>query len=57
MDKKELAVNLLKVFGYINASEENVVLLESNFSCLLVEFAHLKVKFTRKQNTWVIESV
>ena len=57
MDKKELAVNLLKVFGYINASEENVIILESSFSCLLVEFVHLKVKFTRKQNTWVIESV
>ena len=51
MDQKELAVNLLKVFGYINASEENVILLESDFKHLLVEFVHLKVKFTRKNNT------
>lgn len=57
MDSKELAVNLLKVFGYINASEENVVILESSFTCLIVEFVHLKVKFTRENNSWVIESV
>ena len=57
MDKKELAVNLLKVFGYINASEENVIILESSFTCLMVEFVHIKVKFTRKNNTWVIETV
>lgn len=57
MDQKELAINLLKVFGYINASEENVILLESDFKHLLVEFVHLKVKFTRTNNSWIIESV
>ncbi len=57
MNDKELAVNLLKVFGYINATEENVILLESSFYCVAVEFCHIKVKFTRKKNTWVIEEV
>lgn len=57
MDQKELAVNLLKVFGYVNAKEEDVILLESSFKHLLVEFCLLKVRFTRKDNTWTIESV
>ena len=41
MDKKELAVNLLKVFGYVNAREEDIILLESSFKHLLVEFYSL----------------
>lgn len=57
MNDKELAVNLLKVFGYINATEENVILLESSFYCVVVEFYHIRVKFTRKKNTWVIEEI
>lgn len=57
MNEKELAVNLLKVFGYINATEENITLLESSFYCVAVEFCHIKVKFTRKNKSWVIEEI
>ena len=57
MDKKELAVNLLKVFGYINTREEDIVLLESGYEHLLVEFCDLKFKFTKDDNTWMIETV
>ena len=57
MDKKELAVCLLKVFGYVNAKEEDIVLIESSFNHLLLEFCLLKFKFTRKNNAWVIETV
>ena len=57
MNEKELAVNLLKVFGYINATEENVILLDSRFGYVAVEFCHIKVKFTRKNKSWVIEEI
>ena len=57
MDKKELAVNLLKVFGYINTRVEDIDLLESGYEHLLVEFCDLKFKFTKNDNTWMIESV
>ena len=57
MNEKELAVNLLKVFGYINATEEKVTILDSKFGYIAVEFCHIKVKFTRKKNTWVIEEI
>lgn len=57
MNEKELAVNLLKVFGYINATEENIILLESGFGYITVEFCHIKVKFTRKNNTWTMKEV
>ena len=59
---EKLAAQLLNVFGYINATEENVLLLESkgevfNPTYLLVEFCLLKIEFVRNKNSWEIRSV
>ena len=57
MNDKELAVNLLKVFGYINTREEDIVLLESDYEYLLVEFCDFKFEFTKNDNTWTMKEV
>jgi len=54
---EKLAVQLLNVFGYVNATEEDITLLESSFGHLVVEFCLLTFKFTRKNNAWIIETV
>ena len=57
MDKKELAVCLLKVFGYINTREEDIDLLESGYEYLLVGFGDSKFEFTKNDNTWTMKEV
>ena len=53
MDK--LATQLLNVFGYVNAKEEDVIVLKSSFNYLQVEFFKQIYYFTRNENTWVME--
>ena len=57
MDKKELATNLLKVFGYINTRKEDIDLLESGYEYLLVEFCDLKFEFIKNDNTWTMKEI
>lgn len=57
MNKKELAVCLLKVFGYINTRVEDIVLLESGYEYLLVGFGDSKFEFTKNNNTWTMNEV
>ena len=57
MDKKELAANLLKVFGYINTRVEDIDLLESAYEYLLVGFGDSKFEFTKNDNTWTMREV
>ena len=57
MDKKELAANLLKVFGYINTRVEDIDLLESGYEYLLVGFGDSKFEFIKNDNTWTMNEV
>ena len=54
---EKLATQLLNVFGYVNAKEEDVIVLEEGFEYLLVDLYHLKISFTRKANAWIMEEV
>ncbi|MBR4983632.1 MAG: hypothetical protein IKY94_13900 [Lachnospiraceae bacterium] len=53
MDK--LATQLLNVFGYLNAKEEDVIVLDSSFNHIQVEFFKQIFYFTRENNTWTME--
>lgn len=53
MDK--LATQLLNVFGYVNAKEEDVIVLKSSINYIQVEFFKQIYYFTRKNNTWTME--
>ena len=53
MDK--LATQLLNVFGYVNAKEEDVIVLASSINYIEVEFFRQIFYFTRKENTWTME--
>ena len=53
MDK--LATQLLNVFGYVNAKEEDVIILNSSFNYIQVEFFRQIFYFTRNENTWTME--
>lgn len=53
MDK--LATQLLNVFGYVNAKEEDVIVLASSLNYIEVEFFKQIYYFTRKNNTWTME--
>lgn len=53
MDK--LATQLLNVFGYLNAKEEDVIVLNSSFNYIQVEFYKQIFYFTRENNTWTME--
>lgn len=57
MDKKELAANLLRVFGYINTRKEDIDLLESGYEYLLVGFGDYKFEFTKNDNTWTMKEI
>lgn len=52
MDK--LATQLLNVFGYVNAKEEDVIVLASSLNYIQVEFFKQIYYFTRKNNTWTM---
>ena len=53
MDK--LATQLLNVFGYVNAKEEDVIILKSSINYIQVEFFKQIYYFTRENNTWTME--
>lgn len=50
-----LATQLLNVFGYLNAKEEDVIVLDSSFNHIQVEFFKQIFYFTRENNTWTME--
>ena len=53
MDK--LATQLLNVFGYVNAKEEDVIVLASSINYIEVELYKQIYYFSRKNNTWRME--
>lgn len=59
---EKLAAQLLNVFGYINATEEHVTLLESKGMAyaptyLLIEFCSQKIEFIKNENSWEMRNI
>lgn len=49
MDYLKLAVNLLHVFGYVNATEEDVILKENYLDYIYIEFNQKYISFRKEK--------
>lgn len=59
---EKFAAQLCNVFGYINATEEDVILLESEGgefipTYIKIDLHHLIIEFRRKDYTWTMREV
>lgn len=56
MNETKLATLLLQVFGYINATEEDVILKETTgLNYIYIEFQQKYITFRRINNQWTME--
>lgn len=56
METLKLATLLLQVFGYINATEEDVILKETTgLHYIYIEFQQKYITFRRINNQWTME--
>lgn len=57
MTTLKLATLLLQVFGYINATEEDVILLQTTNAqrYISIEFHQKYITFTLENNQWTME--
>ena len=59
---EKLAAQLCNVFGYINATEDDVIILKSSGGALtatyiLIDLYHVIIEFRRKENIWQMREV
>ena len=59
---EKFAAQLCNVFGYINATEDDVILLKSsggalNATYILIDLYHVIIEFKRNGNTWEMREV
>ena len=59
---EKFAAKLCNVFGYINATEEDVIILESTGwdllpSYILIDLHHVIIEFRKNENTWTMREL
>lgn len=56
MNETKLATLLLQVFGYVNATEEDVILKETTgLNYIYIKFHQKYITFRRINNQWTME--